>query len=187
MDILTLFEKYAISIMIALLSIIVSIIILKKYLKKFSWLNIMLFSVFLGGAWAFIIPILGPFFATYYLRPEFANDIYMGLLRVDFLAALLSKINSTDFHKYLIIFLDVLFVFYDFGFYIIASHLYKEKGSTICFYWYYFNVLVLMLMPLITLIAIVLSPVSITCGIVIGTYTGIKNYLQSVKNSYMLK
>lgn len=181
MDILTLIEKYVISIIIAVLSIIVSALILRKYSKKFSWINILLFSVFLGGAWVFIIPIVGPFFTTYYLTPEFANEIYTGLFKVEFLAELLSKIDAIVFHKYLIIFLDVLFVFYDFGFYIIASHLYKEKGSTICFYWYYFNVLVLMLMPLITLIAIILSPISIICGVVIGTYTGTKNYIQSVK------
>ena len=176
---------HTISAIVSVVSIAITVVIARKFAKRFSWTSVLLFSFMLSGALAFVIPIVLPFVTTYYLSDgSTLNTWYEYLTASDFGNIITGRLDAHSFAITVKVIINLLYLLYDFGLCIVSSFLLKKKGITVCVLWYLLNSLVLFLIPIVAIIIVLLFPIFIIYGIIIGFFTGIKNYIASLKTTY---
>lgn len=168
-------------IIVAIVSIIITCIIAKKYANRFSWFCVIMFAVIVSGYVVFIIPIICPFISIYFINKNAVLDIWYAYLSMsEYGSFIVANMDISVFSTVVKILINVVFLLYDFGLCIVSSYLLKKSGLTIVLLWYFLNAFVILLLPIVSIIVILLLPPFIIYGCIVGFYTGIKNYILSM-------
>ena len=176
---------YALSTGVSIVSNVISVLIARKFAKKFSWVSVLLFLIILSGAVVFIIPIVFPLVTTYYLNDGITlNSWYTCLAGIEFGEFITDRLDYSSFEITLKIIVNLLYLLYDFGLCIVTSFLLKKNGIIIFLLWYFLNSSLLVLITIVAVVIVLLLPVFIIYRIIVGICTGIKNYILSFKHTY---
>lgn len=177
--------NYVPSFIVGIISLIISIIVAKKFARRFSWLSVIFASLFWGMYIIFLIPIISPILFTYFfdsLEQSNFEHIYQLIASNEFGLMIVGKMSLEDLKIIIRLLVNFIFILYAIGLYILSSSIIKLSGRSIILMWYFLNTFLLILMPLISLIIIFLSPFFVVYGLLVGFYTGIANYILSIKS-----